>query len=79
MTNYSDNPGHVRVDYFKASGKWYMTETLDMNEFYDRWDIHKAIQYAMQEQEMWRPHFTQVILHPYHQNAHPIMFVATDG
>ncbi len=80
MTNYSDNPGHVRVDYFKASGKWYMTEMLDMSGYYDWFDLHYAIRYAMEVQEMWRPRFTQVILHPYNENAYPIMFIGdSDG
>lgn len=34
MTNYSINPGHVRVDFFKPGGKWYMTERIDMSRFY---------------------------------------------
>jgi hypothetical protein len=34
--NYSDNPGHVRVDYFKPDwGKWYMTEVIDMTPFWN--------------------------------------------
>ena len=41
MTHYNDNPGVVRVDYFKPSGKWYMTEAHDMSDYWDEPDIYR--------------------------------------
>ena len=79
MTHYSNNPGMVRVDYFKASGKWYMTEAVDMSNYWDgSLFIHDAVRLALQHEGLWKPHFTMVILEPYHENAYPIMFVASD-
>lgn len=77
MTNYSENPGMVRVDYFKTSGKWYMTEACDMSEFWDHGiSPHDAIEAALRKSRRWLPHFTMVVLEPYHKSAYPVMFVA---
>ena len=77
MTNYSDNPGMVRVDFFKPSGKWYMTEALDM---YDFWDCgitpHDAVIAALEKSGRNLTHFTRVVLEPYHRSAYPVMLVA---
>lgn len=77
MTNYSENPGMVRVDYFKESGKWYMTEAVDMSEF---WDYaitpSDAVQAALKKAGRWLPHFNIVALEPYHKSAYPVMFPA---
>lgn len=32
---YTTNSGRVRVDFFKPSGKWYGTASVDMSAFYD--------------------------------------------
>lgn len=34
--HYSEKPGMVRVDFFKESGKWYTTEAMDMNDWYNK-------------------------------------------
>jgi hypothetical protein len=34
MSHYSDNEGAVRVDFFRESGKWIATESIDMTGFY---------------------------------------------
>jgi hypothetical protein len=80
MTHYSENPGMVRVDYFKASGKWYMTHSVDMARFWDYGLIpHEAIEAALEAKGRWLPHFTMVILNPYHKNGHPVMFPAVES
>jgi hypothetical protein len=33
--NYSDKETSVRVDFFRPGGKWYTTEAVDMDGFYD--------------------------------------------
>ena len=82
MTNYSDNPGSVRVDYFKPSGKWYMTEAIKMSDyFYKEIDIHRAVASALDASRPdrnagWWKQFTVVVNEPYHKNAYPIMIVA---
>lgn len=76
MTHYTDNPGMVRVDYFKPSGKWYMTEAHDMSDYYNDPDIHRAIEAMLERDGRNLKHFTRVILEPYHRNAYPIMLVA---
>lgn len=78
MTNYSDNPNMVRVDYFKPSGKWYMTEAHNMGDFYNEPFVHDAVRKALERDGRWLPHFTIVVLEPYHKNAYPVMFVAKD-
>ena len=77
MTNYSDNPGNVRVDFFKESGKWYMTEEVNMYEF---WDYgltpHEAVEAALEKKGRNLKHFTRVVLEPYHRSAYPVMLKA---
>lgn len=77
MTHFSDNPGKVRVDYFRPSGKWYMTESHDMSGQYHTTDIRQAVEQMLRNAGRWLPHFTIVVLEPYHQYAHPVMIVAT--
>lgn len=79
MTHYSDNPGSVRVDYFKASGKWYMTESVDMSGHFRDPSVHEAVRLSLQEAGRWLPHFTIVVLDPHHQNSYPVMFISTES
>ena len=88
MTHYSENPGMVRVDYFRPSGKWYMTEAVDMSDDWDEPFIHDAVALALgrhwvkshggvERRDRWQQ-FTVVVLEPYHRNAYPIMLVAKE-
>ena len=77
MTNYSNNPGSVRVDFFKESGKWYMTEAVDMSEFWDFGNTpHDAVTAALEAKGRNLKHFTRVVLEPYHKSAYPVMLKA---
>lgn len=78
MTHYNENPGMVRVDYYKPGGKWYMTEAHDMSEFYDERDIYEAVRKTLIRDGRYLTHFTIVVAQPYHKNAYPIMLVADD-
>lgn len=78
MTHYSETPGNVRVDFFKPeSGKWYMTEELDMSDFYDQGATpHDAVRAALAEtrhgpdaDKRW----IIVVMAPYHKSAYPVM------
>lgn len=79
MTHYSNNPGMVRVDYFRPSGNWYMTEAHDMSAYYNVPDIYEAVEQMLRRADRWKPHFTQVVLEPYHKNAYPVMIVAKEN
>lgn len=76
MTNYSDEPGHVRCDAFKESGKWYETFQIDMTELYNEPLIHDAVKTAVHVALKGRLiGMRMVVLLPYHTNEHPISFV----
>ena len=75
--NYTDNPGMVRVDYFKPSGKWYMTEARDMSGFYHEPLVQDAVRLALQRDGRWLTNFTIVVMNPYHHSGGvPVMFPA---
>ncbi len=81
MTNYANNPGMVRADFHKASGKWYMTEAIDMSNYYDDLDIHEAVRKALADLRPDRPadwykYVHVVVSNPYHRNAYPIRLTA---
>lgn len=78
MTNYSDNPGMVRVDYFKPSGKWYMTEALDMYDFYNELSVYAAVEKALVRDGRYLRHFDIIVMEPYHRNAYPVMIPASE-
>lgn len=81
MSNYSDKPGSVRVDFFKESGKWYATEAVDMTGEYEDWNIWEALKRHFPRRDngtfrysgMWA-----VCLNPYSKHAHPVMFKVPD-
>lgn len=76
MTHYANSPGSVRFDFYRPSGKWYMTEALDMDSRYNDTDIYEAVRATA---EAWRPgvtdHYIIVVAEPYHRNAYPIMLL----
>jgi hypothetical protein len=80
MPNYSDNPGHVRVDFYKPSGKWYMTEQLTMGDGYNG-PIFDALEAALvrtfgeKRAERLRAQYIIVVQEPYHANAFPLMLL----
>jgi len=80
MTNYSDNPAHVRIDYFKGKhGKWSTSATLDMEQLYDQGASPKdAILRAMVRDPGFRNWLafkegTIVVLQPFHIRAEPVL------
>ena len=76
--NYSDSPGMVRVDYFKPSGKWYMTEAHDMSEFYNEGSVYTAVEKTLVRDGRYLRHFDIVVLEPYHFQAFPVMIAAIE-
>jgi hypothetical protein len=79
MTNYSDNPAHVRCDRFKPSGKWYDTFVIDMGPGYLEKNLHCAIAQAILAREWSTASFEEpgwyfVVLEPYHHmGGFPVM------
>lgn len=74
MQNYSSNPGSVRVDFFKESGKWYATEAVDMGPYYNMDFLHDAFARALWTHLEGRlDGMLAVCLQPYHKHSHPIM------
>lgn len=77
MTHYSDNPGMVRVDFFRPeTATWYMTEAVDMTNFYNMNDPYTAVLEALYKsrhgvgvEERW----IIVVMEPYHKHAYPVM------
>lgn len=76
MTNYSDNPAHVRVDFFKPSGKWYATEMIDMTSFFMGKLTSQLVKDAVMSQVERRfSGMTAVCLAPYVESPFPVLFV----
>ncbi len=84
MTNYSINAGHVRGDLYSPNGKWRYTIVIDMSEYWNAADIHRAIVDATRcTPESLRgvidiavnnmSDYTLVVSIPYHKYSHPIM------
>jgi hypothetical protein len=77
VTNYSNNPGMVEVQFFKTSGKWYMSEAVDMSKHYEDLNIFDAVRESIREGhergQSWMDQFVTVVQNPYHKNAYPVM------
>ena len=84
---YTTKSGRVRVDFFKPSGKWYGTGSVDMQAHY-KGLIHECFMEACKAEQVnpegeWGHTFTPeswiesggsiVCLKPYHEHKHPIM------
>jgi hypothetical protein len=85
---FTVNDSRVRVDFFKPSGKWYGTGSIDMSAHY-KGDIGECVRRACSEEHAkgkegeWDHTFnpqdwvsgggTIVVLEPAHENSHPIM------
>lgn len=80
--NYSENPSSVRVDFFRPSGKWYMTEALDMRDFWTSGPGNMgpadAVRAALERTERGRgllESFIVVVIDPYHQYEYPVVLL----
>jgi hypothetical protein len=78
MTHYSSRASQVKVEMYRLSGKWYMDETIDMNEFYHELSVRDAVVKALHKShpdtaERWLDQFIIVASEPYHKNGHPQM------
>lgn len=77
---YTIDPAIVRVDIFKATGKWYTTIEINMADQYDMDSTTNAVKEALSRTK-WKPiddtsHLAPlfaVCLEPYHKNSFPIV------
>ena len=83
MSNYTDNPAMVRVDFWRPSGKWYTTEAVEWagNGFLDDAPpIHRQFKTSLREHFKDSPGrlsgMDATCLEPYHKNSHPIQIKA---
>lgn len=70
---YSGDEDMVRVDFFRASGKWYTTEEMKWTGGYSDCSIFCA--FAQSLRDAFGQRYTEmdaVCLHPYHDHEHPI-------
>lgn len=76
---YNEDDSMIRVDFFKASGKWYCTEAVKWTGDWDDGLIHDEFAHSLvshltQEDGSLRlSEMTAIALEPYHQHAHPLM------
>lgn len=83
MSHYSVEPGRCRVDFFKPSGKWYMTDEVDMSEMYATDDTVGAVGSALEKYLRRNNHvdyseFVAVCLEPYTRYSFPVMGTVRD-
>jgi hypothetical protein len=81
MTNYNDNPGMVRFDFFRPeSGKWYMTEALDMSDHWHAPTVYDAVRLTLADsRHKDLSHWVISVLEPYHHSAYPILMTPGRG
>jgi hypothetical protein len=71
--HYSIHPDHVRVDFFKPSGKWYTTEEVPWTGDYAEGLIHEEFAKSLRDHLGSRlSDMDAVCLDPYHIHSHPI-------
>jgi len=82
MSHYSENPGMVRFDRFKESGKWYDSYAVDMTEFWDTITPHDGLESAIAADPRFGEAYVFswlnqggyiVCLEPSHRYSYPVM------
>jgi len=82
MSHYSDDPAMVRVDFWKQSGKWYITEAVKWSGSWkgSEQGIHDAFAQSLRDHFAKRPtrlsDMDATCLEPYHEHSHPIQIKA---
>ena len=76
MSNYSNDPAMVRVDFWKLSGKWYTTEAVKWTgEYRADANIHDEFAKSLADHFQGSGRLNEMratCLEPYHEHAHPI-------
>jgi len=82
MTHYSASSTDVRVDFFKPSGKWYVTESIKwIGEWHGKkQSIHEAFAQSLRNHFKNMPNrlieMDAICINPYHEYTHPIQIKA---
>lgn len=77
--HYCSDPSMVRVDIWKASGKWYSTEQMKWLD-YDGQLIHDEFRRSFRAAFPGRYiGMTLTCLEPYHEHGFPLMIVGWEG
>lgn len=76
---YSESDAMVRVDFFRSSGKWYLTEAVLWTGVYEACtggtiydEFKKSLRDHFKDSPERLSEMDAVCLEPYHQFAHPI-------
>ncbi len=72
--SYSAEASHVRIDFFRPSGKWYTTEEVIWSHYEGL--IYDCFASTIQDHFRGMPRLRgmwAVCLEPYHSYAHPVM------
>jgi hypothetical protein len=80
MSNYSNDPAMVRVDFWKPFGKWYCTEAVKWTGEWKgekaKQSIHEAFAQSLRDHFKDTPdrlsEMDATCLEPYHEYSHPI-------
>ena len=79
--NYSENPGMVRFDRFKDTGKWYDTYAVDMTDYWGSLTPVDGLLLALRNDSRFGAEWVQswlqqggsiVCLEPFHRYAYPV-------
>ncbi len=70
---YSAEDNMVRVDFFKPSGKWYVSEAVKWTGGYSDILLTKAFRISLHDAKLGHKGMTAVCLEPYHEYAYPLM------
>lgn len=82
MSNYSNDPAMVRVDFWKPSGKWYTTEAVKWTAPWKGSEvlIHDGFKKSLKDHFKNDPErlsdMDATCLEPYHEYSHPIKLKA---
>ena len=82
MSNYSDDPTMVRVDFFRPSGKWYTTEAVKWVGGWSKnvciWGAYKKALIAHFKDIPRLDDMVAVCLEPYHEYGFPLMMKVSE-
>lgn len=83
MSHFSEHADSVRVDFFKASGKWYTTIAMKWTGPFEG-SLRKSFAISLRDalrmsDEMLRfSGLTAICLDPYHEHSHPQSMLVND-
>ena len=72
---YINDDSYVRVDFFKQSGKWYTTISMQWIGYYGdiKDEFKKSIKEFFKDKDYTFEDFDAICLDPYNIHSHPLM------